>query len=205
LEFVAKAFKAGDLAYGVADAILWATEEDWKGTPPAATAKDMEDFVAVDYELEALVLQRLAEVRHSRLSEERVQRILSRANPEFKKILHITRGVPLLRNPSHVPNGSGQWPNRSRMSRKACALIKKMFHDGIHSLRLAIYLKAPVVRLCVRNATVSAGSWAMASAKRRGRFITNCSFAGKGNTLLNTPVVKSACNDLWGLTVVGDY
>jgi hypothetical protein len=28
LEFVAKAFKAGDLAYGVVDAIVWAT--DWR-------------------------------------------------------------------------------------------------------------------------------------------------------------------------------
>jgi hypothetical protein len=156
----------------------------------------MEDFEAVDYELEALVLRRLTKVRHSRLSEERVRRILSRANPEFKKMLHIAKGVPLLRDPSHVPNGSGHWPNRLRMSWEACASIEKIFHDGMHALGFAIYLKAPVVRRYVRDATVSAGSWAMASAKRHGRRITNCSFAGKGNTPLNTQVVKSACDDL---------
>jgi hypothetical protein len=31
LEVVAKAFEAGNLAYLVADAISWATEEGWKG------------------------------------------------------------------------------------------------------------------------------------------------------------------------------
>jgi hypothetical protein len=95
------------------------------------------------------------------------------------------------------------------MSREAYAPIKKMFYDGMHALRLAIYLKAPVVRHYLRDAIVSAGSWAIASAKRKGRCITDCSFAGKGNTPLKTPVVvKSACDDFWGnlkLPVVGDY
>jgi hypothetical protein len=94
------------------------------------------------------------------------------------------------------------------MSREACALIKKMFHDGMHALGLAIYLKALAVRRYVRDETVSAESWAMASAKRKGWCITNCSFAGKGITPLNKPVIKSACDDLWGkikLPVIGDY
>jgi hypothetical protein len=54
---VCAAFDASDLARGVADAISWAMEEGWKGIPPAAIAKDLEGFAAVDYEPDALVVR----------------------------------------------------------------------------------------------------------------------------------------------------
>jgi hypothetical protein len=44
------------MTYGVLDAILWVFEEGWRGSPLAKIAKDLEDFAAVDYELEALVM-----------------------------------------------------------------------------------------------------------------------------------------------------
>jgi hypothetical protein len=46
-----------------------------------------------------------------------------------------------------------------------CATIKKMFLDRMHALGSTNYLKAPVVRCYIRDAAVSAGSWAMAPVK----------------------------------------
>jgi hypothetical protein len=74
-----------DLAYGVTNAISWAVEEGWKGIPTAAIAKVLINFEAVDYKLEALVLQWLAEVYRLRLCKELVRRVMSQVNPELKK------------------------------------------------------------------------------------------------------------------------
>jgi hypothetical protein len=40
--------------------------------------------------------------------KESVWRMLSLANQEFNKMLHIARDDPLLQDPLHVPTGSGR-------------------------------------------------------------------------------------------------
>jgi hypothetical protein len=136
-----------------------------------ATANGLMDFAAVDYELETLVLQWLAEVGYSQLPEERVQRVSSRTSLAFKKMLRFARSVPLLQEPLHMPNEYWQWPNCLRINREACFMMECMVLGGSYISRHRVS----------RDATVSAGSWAMASAKRKGRCVSNCSVTRKGN------------------------
>jgi hypothetical protein len=74
---------------------------------------------------------------------------------------------------------------------------------------LAVYLRAPVVRRYLQDVTISVGGRATASAKQKGRAIANCSFAGEGDTPLNTPAVKvTAAAAHWSetnLPVIGAY
>jgi len=208
LGIVDKALQAGDLAYGVADAIAWAQGKGWEGIPPAALAQDEADFEAAGHDLTELATQRLAKILGARFNPARVREFLDDQNPEFMRMLALAEGFPVFRDPLHVPNGDGVWPKRSRLAKEAGAAVEKMFHDGMHTPGLAIYLKAALVRRYIADATISACSWATAAAKKKGRGITNCSYSGKGSTPLNTPHTKKRGDEHYGgieLPVIGDY
>ena len=207
-DIVTAAFQAGDVAYGVADAVAWAREEGWKGLPPEAIECDARDFAEVDFDLDALARQRLEAIAGTRLSATRIHATLHPENPEYAKMLRLADGFPLLTDAEYVPNGNRSWPGVSRLCKAAQGPIGKMFHDGMHQKGLAIYLRSSVVRQYIKDAGISAGGWAIAAGKRKGRAITNCSFAGRGNTPLNTPNVKEASDSLWGrisLPTIGDH
>jgi hypothetical protein len=208
MSIITTAFEAGDIAYGVADAVAWAREAGWSGIPPESLDTDAADFALVGFDLDALVQQRLSMIAAGRLSPARVHDYVNPANPDFGRILAVAGGFPLLTDPEFRANGADTWPGLSRLTRAAAAPIGKMFHDSMHAKGLAIYLRAPVVRQYVHDAAISAAGWATAAGKRKGRAITNCSFAGRGHTPLNSPFVKTASDDMWGtirLPTIGDH
>jgi hypothetical protein len=72
LQIVTAAFEAGDIGYGITDAVTWAREAGWSGIPLAALEADAADFEAADFDFDSLVRRRLSTIARDRLSPDRL-------------------------------------------------------------------------------------------------------------------------------------
>jgi hypothetical protein len=102
---VSKAFEAGDLAFGVADAIKWAKEEGWVGISEHLIEADSAAFEAAGHDLGELARQRLAKVADQRFSVARVEEHVNPLNRWYSKLLPLGEDFPILLDPDYLFNG----------------------------------------------------------------------------------------------------
>ena len=201
-----RAYEATDHEYVAKEAQEWAAGYE---VPPEYVAEDETDLARLNYDLEALVHERLGRISHDRLSAERVQTMLSPSNPEYSRMMELaTVGVTVYTDPDFVPNTDpnalGARPTLSKGYLSAPNAVNKCNVTLFREPGLAIIVKSTSVpRIQGRKAPgythLSKYSWAPKHGKRCGRPVSDASSAGKGNVPLNTPHVKEACDRQWGV------
>ena len=202
---ISEVYAAGSAVFGSAQARKWA---DGFVIPRQAIDKDRAAFRAAHNDLLRLVRAKQESMKSQRLNVDRIQRVISSANPDRDRLLLLASGMPLLHDPSFKGSTMRGRPRQSQSFHEAGAAVEKMMYSDFWEQGLAIILTEddvatlPLLGLCLAG-------WAKKQGKECGRPIVNGS--GRRSMLptevLNSEYAKSKATELFGEIrhpVIGD-
>lgn len=187
-----------DGLFGEKEAVEWA---DGFSIPEEAVRHDESLLRSAGLDFDAMVRRRLKDLAGQRISRQRVESCISEENPERDKLLRLAKkGMPLLLDPDHVPNGTGKWPKLRRAYLAVASAVDKMFFENFHAQGLVFILTTATVRQIVKDCGLFPASWCPTAYKKSGRPLGDCSDGGSepGNSPINSDYTKQASDDEWG-------
>ena len=191
LDLVDLAYTSVDSVFREAEAVQWA---DGFVIPKSVVAEGVRLFDGADRDFSKMVGCMKTRLAGGRMSVESVNSVISDSNPEKLKLFELVGGMKLLLEGSFVPNGRSR-PLLSAAYRRVAPAVNKMMFEDFVEKGLAVVLPVSLVEEFLPNFHVSRLSWTPKSGKEKGRPILDCS---AGVQSLNSPMVKTACNEMWG-------
>ena len=160
--------------------------------PPDVTRSDMEKFEAVGWDFEALARLRISELPSDRLNEAAIRAHVSADDPDFDRLLAISRGVPVDTADDFVPNGAPP-PLRNKYVKLHSPLNKSMYKNWQNGKTILLPLEALKY---IKDAHFSLVHCNMEENKLR--LITDSTNAPPGMHPLNSLHVKEQAKVKWG-------
>jgi hypothetical protein len=199
-ELVSCAYEWADRQYGIQEAREWA-----QGFTIAReiVEQDMRALEEAGGDL-IVMAERARARRKERLSAETVETVLSRANPEWAKMMEIARdGVEVLRPQEFVVSGmAGRPPLRKKLV-QAGGAVERMIVENFRMKGLAAILPVEVVeRLEAEGQQVHLHTLSHATKheSKKGRNVGDLGVCGEG-TPLNSDETKEMADVKWGRIV----
>ena len=202
VELAKEAFKLADETYSMADAEAWG---DNFIIPPDCVTRDMMEYEANGFSVEALAAQRIESFGTSHLSKARtpMSEVLTGSNPEVVLLQKLANeGMSLLSEPDFVPNSAlGIRPPLRPKYEATKSAVNRLLYTNFYAKGLSIVL--PLASLDAGpdrgRYHLSPLSWAPKSGTPKGRPIGDCSDGGDGAKPLNSDYTKFECDRAWGV------
>ena len=171
-----EAYELADQTYGVAEAVKWA---NGFVVPLSAIVSDIAFLDRAGGCLVAMARNAREARQGTRLSAERIDRVLSSENPERDKLTVFGRnGVPVPFSKDFIPCGVEGRPKLRRKYTEAKWAVDKMIYEGSSAKGLAFILPLSRVATLPTRVHFSPLSWAPKQGKAKGRNI--CDTGDKG-------------------------
>lgn len=100
---VEDAYRTTDLIFGKREAISYGRGFEW---PPGVRVRDIQRAVECQQSLELMAQQRQVASAHDRLSVERIEKVVSREDPDRALLLKLVTGMEVLVGPHFEPNNT---------------------------------------------------------------------------------------------------
>lgn len=195
-----EAFELADQTYGMAEAVKWA---HGFVIPASAVAEDVKRLHAASGCLVTMARRERELRRGTRLSAERVNRVLSEENPERDKLYTFGEaGVPVPVSTDFEACGIRNKPMMRQKYVETQWAVDRMIYEGFWTQGLAFILPITLVSTLPNRVHLSQLSWAPKQGKAKGRNICDTGDKGRkkkaGPPVLNSKEVKEHVDALWG-------
>ena len=137
---VEEAYKSTDGNYGMQHAITWAN--GFK-IPQEALDADLQLFRASGSNFDRMVADRLHSIQPYRFSRDRIETVISKDNPELRRLLDLADGMQVPLPSGFRPNGQRERPPLRSKYIQAHSAVNKLYHES-HKEGLAFYLPIDV-------------------------------------------------------------
>ena len=186
------AVRAADDDYGEEEALRWANGYRF---PAGIGDRDLAALQSHDGNLATYVSDlHVAMALTGRLSEDSIKASVPTSDPDYRTLMNLVAGIPIVTDPTFVPNESPP-PLRAKYIRMAPCVDKLMSE---------LYAKGLILILPTTAATqipgihFSQSHWARKKGKHYGRPIGDASATDHGQIPLNSGNVKAQVDQLWG-------
>ena len=193
-ELVKEAYEFVDEIYGIDAAVQWA--EGFK-VPAEAVARDLRIFRAEGNSIENMARGRLAGIRQTRLSEDRVGQCISADNPERERLLGLAGGMRVPLPADFQPNGQFPRVKLRTLYLKTQSAVNKMLYS-LYEQQLAIILPREEVEKSGVAYHTSMAHWTTSKDKASGRPLFDSKDESRGSAL-NGRTAKRMAEEIWGI------
>ena len=193
-ELVKETYEFVDEIYGIDAAVQWA--EGFR-VPVEAVARDVRIFRAEGNSIENMARGRLAGIRQTRLSEDRVGQCISTENPEREMLLGLAGGMRVPLPSDFQPNGQFPRTKLRTLYLKTQSAVNKML-SSLHEQQLAIILPREEVEKSGVAYHTSMAHWTTSKDKASGRPLFDSKDESRGSAL-NGRTAKRMAEEIWGI------
>lgn len=192
-ELVKEAYECVDDIYGIEAAVQWA--EGFR-VPVEAVARDLRIFREEGSSIENMARSRLAGIRQTRLSEDRILQCISSDNPERARLFGLAEGMRVPLPSDFQPNGQFPRIKLRALYLKTQSAVNKMLYS-LHEQQLAIILPREVVENSGMVYHTSMAHWTTSKDKASGRPLFDSKDESRGSAL-NGKDAKRMAEEIWG-------
>ena len=161
--------------------------------PNDVSTSDMKKFESVDWNFTELVRLRIKELASDRLNETAIRSHIDPLDPDFERLLSISRGVRVVTAPDFEPNRSPP-PLRKKYVSLQSPINKTIYKNFVNGKTIILPMDALKHILDAHFSLVHCN---LETTKLR--LITDSSNAPEGQHPLNSPYVKEEARRMWGL------
>ena len=153
---------------------------------------DMQKFRSVGWDFQALVQLRIGELAKDRLNEEAIRANIDPQDPDFARLVSISKGVRVITAPGFEPNQTPP-PLRHKYVSLQFPINKSIYKNYVNGKTIILPREALVH---IRDAHFSLVHCNLETTKLR--LITDSSNAPPGTHPLNSAFVKDEAKRMWG-------